>query len=1327
MLMRGLVLCLLPFFATRPILAQTACGNVQLQLAPDYSFAIGSSTGGSAYTLTLGGKALAQGPLPQLALFHYDGSLTSTSGVAPSAASGIAYDVGKFGKGVYLQPGGQLAYPAANLTFAEGTIEMWVSPRYNGYDLVFASGGYNVFFYVAPNGDYFGIGEYSPGHDIGTSSSVNGQYQGAENPSAGDISGWKAGEWHHIAVTFSASANRIKFYLDGVKIADTNANHYVPPSASGGAMQLGTTAFTIDEVRMSKAALPDSIIAYDAAHSTAFPDNEVIFPLAGVAPGQLNYSVTGCGTAVYSFPGVPITNLDPPAGLLSAGSTSFRAAFSTIQPTTCRYSVGSAQDYASMRALDTGPPAAAHQGTVNGVSSDPRVINRVYFRCASNPDYLLAATYRTLAPPGQPFPRIGNIWLGGYLLNNAPGIAQKTQLFVGANSSDTSAPGRVAQLRNVNPGVLNILAMIPEETQPDDYFLKDVHGKPIANWCVPEIYLPNQTKPEVAEFFARTAYQQLAKANFLADGIFFDQFNTTIQQPFNDCHGNRVQIDADGDGIADDPATLNAAWKAGMYAMVNAFRRLAPNAYAMAHIVQAPAAPEDLAAFNGIGLEFFPQSVREGQMPFGTLWDLYQSWDAQGVPPALNMIQACPPNQLAYGYGYAPTKAMLPSTIAFAQSAYPNMRFGLGLTLMRNGFFGFDFGDSAPPITWWYDEYDFNLGYPIGPAVQIAADKPANLFANGGFEADLARWRLNVANDGVANATVTADTGIVAEGHSSAHIHLSSAGTANGQVSLGQAGLAMFAGVEYRVQFWARADSPRVIIVSASGVGTTNPFPIAIGSSWNLYSASFIASATGTAGQLNFGVGDVAGDVWLDDVQLYPQTAAVYRRDFANGVVLLNGTASPQAVTLEPGLKRFTGTQAPLYQYMIDDAGSQFSASGSWRNVIYDTGTQYGSGTGPYYHCWQASCYQSDAGAGQAQWKLNIPADGQYTIQVWLPAAPGAATWTKSAVYEVIAGEKVLASATIDQTTATAGDALHLVATLSLRAADAPFLRVRNGGSGSLIADAVYVTSAARYNDGSPAQQVNLGGFDSILLQRQQPVAGPVSQVNSVANAASYQPAIASGGFVSIVGTGFGNSSRSWTSSDFSGSNLPVSLDGVSVTINGKPAYVEYISSTQINAIAPDDDTIGPVPVQVTTPQGASYAGTVLKQKLSPGLFTYQSGATIYAAAVHLDGTLVGPAGPSSRPAVPGEVIEVYGTGFGATTPATPTAQLVSQAAPTTLPVTMTIGGATAEVQWAGVVSSGLYQLNVRIPNLGTGDQAVQANMSGFQTAPSVLLSVSSN
>jgi uncharacterized protein (TIGR03437 family) len=149
--------------------------------------------------------------------------------------------------------------------------------------------------------------------------------------------------------------------------------------------------------------------------------------------------------------------------------------------------------------------------------------------------------------------------------------------------------------------------------------------------------------------------------------------------------------------------------------------------------------------------------------------------------------------------------------------------------------------------------------------------------------------------------------------------------------------------------------------------------------------------------------------------------------------------------------------------------------------------------------------------------------------------------------------------------------------------------------------------------------------------------------------------------------------------------------------------------------------------VLVTTPQGTSYAGTVLKQQLSPAFFTYQSASISYVAAVHLDGTLVGPIGPSSRPAIPGEIIEMYGTGFGATNPALPTSQLVSQPARLVWPATVSVGGINAAVQWAGLVSSGLYQLNVTVPMVAAGDQTVQTTVSGFQSPLSVFLPVGSN
>ncbi len=110
-----------------------------------------------------------------------------------------------------------------------------------------------------------------------------------------------------------------------------------------------------------------------------------------------------------------------------------------------------------------------------------------------------------------------------------------------------------------------------------------------------------------------------------------------------------------------------------------------------------------------------------------------------------------------------------------------------------------------------------------------------------------------------------------------------------------------------------------------------------------------------------------------------------------------------------------------------------------------------------------------------------------YTIQVWLPAAPAASTWTKKAIYSVVSGGQVIATATLDQSQAAAGDQWFTIAT-DQDLALGSYLQVQNGGSGPLIADAVYMmASRTPYNDGSAAPSVQLGPFDSILLQRQTP------------------------------------------------------------------------------------------------------------------------------------------------------------------------------------------------------------------------------------------------
>ena len=183
-----------------------------------------------------------------------------------------------------------------------------------------------------------------------------------------------------------------------------------------------------------------------------------------------------------------------------------------------------------------------------------------------------------------------------------------------------------------------------------------------------------------------------------------------------------------------------------------------------------------------------------------------------------------------------------------------------------------------------------------------------------------------------------------------------------------------------------------------------------------------------------------------------------------------------------PGLARISGGQAPRFQYLLDDRGGPgFKTTGDWHEIAL--GTKEWHAIPPYYHAWNNRCHTLAAGPGQATWDLDLRGPGSYTIQAWWAAAPTAKDWTGKAIYEVLAGGKVVASRTLDQT--QAGDEWHTVAEgLRLEPGDHPIVRIRNEGRGTLVADALHVSSAERYNDGEPASRVTLEPMDGIVLRR---------------------------------------------------------------------------------------------------------------------------------------------------------------------------------------------------------------------------------------------------
>jgi len=222
--------------------------------------------------------------------------------------------------------------------------------------------------------------------------------------------------------------------------------------------------------------------------------------------------------------------------------------------------------------------------------------------------------------------------------------------------------------------------------------------------------------------------------------------------------------------------------------------------------------------------------------------------------------------------------------------------------------------------------------------------------------------------------------------------------------------------------------------------------------------------------------------------------------------------------------------------------------------------------------------------------------------------------------------------------------------------------------------------------------------------------------------------------YLEIYGTNLAQTTRTWAGGDFNGPNAPTSLDGVSVTVNGKAAFIYYISPTQININTPDDTATGPVQIQVKNSLGASNVGTVNRARISPSLQTvpqFLIGGKQYVVALTPDFlTFIGR--PNMLPGVafiapsPGSPISIYALGCGPTNPPTQAGVVAATASPLSLSYELRIGGVAANVTFAGMVggSIGLYQFNVVVPNVPAGDQPIELTVDGVSAGQNLTIVV---
>ena len=390
------------------------------------------------------------------------------------------------------------------------------------------------------------------------------------------------------------------------------------------------------------------------------------------------------------------------------------------------------------------------------------------------------------------------------------------------------------------------------------------------------------------------------------DGLMIDVYCSTISWSQDATR----QIDYQRAGYPSIGA-FDAAWTAASDTLARRLRRLVGPDFV---IVGNCAASDHQASLNGWMRENFP--FQNG----GTWYD--------------NMLNethgyfADDRNFMAPPHNYIFTAQSGGAGSQYSSVNARKVRLGLGSAALGEGYGVFGPSDrnvaSAPYHLYWYDEYAVDpatgrasglvrdtgwLGEALGPSYQmIWAGTNPDAVNNPGFETDTGGWTLNAFAPAVA--TLARDASTSAVGAASGHVHVAAANGTDWYVNLSTTqAISVSANGDFSATFWARASSQRGINVAAAtpAGALVASRSLTIGTAWKQYQVILQPSQTGTA-RLQFYLGSVAGDVWFDDVHFQSGATNLYRRDFTNGIVLVNPTTQALQVPLGATYRRILGT-----------------------------------------------------------------------------------------------------------------------------------------------------------------------------------------------------------------------------------------------------------------------------------------------------------------------------------------------------------------------------------------------------------------------------------
>jgi uncharacterized protein (TIGR03437 family) len=235
--------------------------------------------------------------------------------------------------------------------------------------------------------------------------------------------------------------------------------------------------------------------------------------------------------------------------------------------------------------------------------------------------------------------------------------------------------------------------------------------------------------------------------------------------------------------------------------------------------------------------------------------------------------------------------------------------------------------------------------------------------------------------------------------------------------------------------------------------------------------------------------------------------------------------------------------------------------------------------------------------------------------------------------------------------------------------------------------------------------------------------ATPMLGAGGVLNAATMEAAapVAPGSMVAIMGQNL-----SYGRADSPGAPLETLLAGTRVTLGGKVLPLMTASEGQINALVPPDLKVN-TRQQLVVVRGSSYSlpESVAISAVQPGIFTKDGSGQGQGLVYRADGKLA----ETGAAAKAGDIVTLYCTGLGATSPSVPagSAAPASPEAKVVAEVKATIGGADAKVMSAALAVGkvGIYLVKATVPSgVAAGNDVPVILRVGGQTSPPVTMAL---